>query len=187
MRLKYLALIALAGGVSACETAPPTRVSVSEPAVPAISNIRPGERSKFRVPDRVFFDLDSYVLKSEDIRAIARQANFLLRFGGEKVVIEGHTDERGTREYNLALGLRRAQAVKDQLIAFGVPADRLVVISYGKERPWVSGASEMSYSINRRAITDPCPMGLTENRPAAAPGADLGARQTTTSPCRRWD
>ena len=84
---------------------------------------------------------------------LARQADWLRRYPNVTVTIEGHADERGTREYNLALGERRAQAVKNVLVAMGIPAGRISTISYGKERPAVVGSSEEAYAQNRRAVT----------------------------------
>ncbi len=105
------------------------------------------------VGDRVFFALDSSVLSSEAQAALGRQADWLKSNGSVNVVIEGHCDERGTREYNIALGERRASAAKSYLSSVGVDAGRVSTISYGKERPAVVGSDESSYSQNRRAVT----------------------------------
>ena len=103
--------------------------------------------------DRVFFDTDKSDPKPESRTILQRQAEWLKRFPNVIVTIEGHCDERGTREYNLALGERRAQSVKNQLIALGVPANRVSTITYGKERPAVVGSVEASWAQNRRAVT----------------------------------
>lgn len=103
--------------------------------------------------DRVFFDYDSSTLTAEGRSTLERQAAWLNQYPNVGITIEGHCDERGTREYNLALGERRAQAVKNYLISLGVPADRLNTISYGKERPAVMGSDEMSWAKNRRGVT----------------------------------
>ncbi len=103
--------------------------------------------------DRVFFAFDRSDITPEAQQILARQADWLRRYPNVTVTIEGHADERGTREYNLALGERRAQAVKNVLVAMGIPAGRISTISYGKERPAVVGSSEEAYAQNRRAVT----------------------------------
>ena len=103
--------------------------------------------------DRVFFAFDRSDITPEAQQILARQADWLRRYPNVTVTIEGHTDERGTREYNLSLGERRAQAVKNVLVAMGIPAGRVSTISYGKERPAVVGSSEEAYAQNRRAVT----------------------------------
>src|SRR5216684_3432950 len=103
--------------------------------------------------DRIFFAYDSSEISSEGRQILQRQADWLRRYGNVSVTIEGHCDERGTREYNLALGERRAQAVKNVLVASGIPTSRIATISYGKERPAVVGSSDESYAQNRRAVT----------------------------------
>jgi peptidoglycan-associated lipoprotein len=107
------------------------------------------------VGDRVHFAFDKSDLTHEAKAHLARQAAWLNHEGRHtiNVVIEGHADERGTREYNIALGERRADSVKRQLVADGVRADRIEVISYGKERPAVMGNTEEAYRLNRRAVT----------------------------------
>src|SRR5712691_3317080 len=103
--------------------------------------------------DRVFFAFDRSDISPEAQQILARQADWLRRYPNGTVTIEGHCDERGTREYNLALGERRAQAVKNVLVASGISASRMSTISYGKERPAVVGSSDESYAQNRRAVT----------------------------------
>ena len=105
------------------------------------------------VGDRIFFKTDSSDLTLEARTALENQATWLEQYPSLNVNIEGHADERGTREYNLALGDRRANAVKNYLIALGVSPVRVGVISYGKERPAVPGANEMAWSQNRRGVT----------------------------------
>ncbi len=105
------------------------------------------------VGDRVFFDFDKYSLKAKARQTLERQATFLKSNAGVKVVLQGHADERGTREYNLALGERRANSAKDYLIALGINPNRITIISYGKERPSVAGSNETAWSQNRRAVT----------------------------------
>jgi peptidoglycan-associated lipoprotein len=103
--------------------------------------------------DRVFFAYDRSDISSEAQQILERQAQWLKRYANVSVTIEGHTDERGTREYNLALGERRAQAVKNVLSALGIPASRVSTISYGKERPEVPHSDDQSYAQNRRGVT----------------------------------
>ncbi len=103
--------------------------------------------------DRVLFALDSYELDDRARAILDAQAAWLTRHRQVRVTIEGHADERGTREYNLALGERRALAVRDYLAARGVGANRMNVISYGKERPAVEGSDESAWAQNRRAVT----------------------------------
>lgn len=102
--------------------------------------------------DRVYFAYDSSELTSEARADLQRQAEWLKHFSNVRVVVEGHCDERGTREYNLALGERRAIAVKNYLIGLGIGASRMSTISYGKERPAVVGNGEQSYRLNRRGV-----------------------------------
>lgn len=102
--------------------------------------------------DRVFFSYDSDVLTDDARMVLQKQAEWLLHYSDVSVAIEGHCDERGTRDYNLALGERRAMAVKNYLMALNVPAHRLSTISYGKERPVAVGAGEGVWSKNRRGV-----------------------------------
>jgi peptidoglycan-associated lipoprotein len=103
--------------------------------------------------DRVFFDYDKSILKAEGRATLERQAAWLKQYPTVQVTVEGHCDERGTREYNLALGDRRASAAKSYLVSLGIPESRIKTISYGKERPVAVESSEDSYSKNRRAVT----------------------------------
>jgi len=103
--------------------------------------------------DRVFFDYDQSGITDAGQQVLQRQAEWLRQHPHLTVTIEGHTDERGTREYNLSLGERRAQAVKNVLIAAGISASRIATVSYGKERPEVPHSDEKSYAENRRAVT----------------------------------
>lgn len=104
------------------------------------------------VGDRVFFGYDRYDISEEARRILDSQANWLAQYPGLDITIEGHADERGTREYNLALGERRANAVRNYLIAAGIDPRRINTISYGKERPAVPGANEAAWAQNRRAV-----------------------------------
>ncbi len=105
------------------------------------------------VPDRVFFATNESVLTTASRDTLRKQATWLRENSGISVVLEGHADERGTREYNLALGERRANAAKDYLMTYGVSGDRISVISYGKERPVASGSNPLDWSKNRRSVT----------------------------------
>lgn len=105
------------------------------------------------IGDRVFFDKGSTMLGPEGITTLERQAQWLARHPEVTVTLEGHCDERGTRDYNLALGERRAYAVKKILMALGVDPRRLTTISYGKERPAVLGSEESAWAQNRRVVT----------------------------------
>jgi peptidoglycan-associated lipoprotein len=105
------------------------------------------------VGDRVFFEFDSAVLTSQATGILDRQAAWLKQYPDVIVTIEGHTDERGTREYNLALGDRRANAVKNYLVALGISPQRILTISYGEERPAEPGHDEAAWALNRRAVT----------------------------------
>ena len=115
----------------------------------------PGSAQDFtvNVGDRIFFDTDSSSIRADAQQTLTRQATWLNKYGQYAIVIEGHADERGTREYNIALGARRAAATRDFLISRGVSANRMKTISYGKERP-VAVCDDIScWSQNRRAVT----------------------------------
>jgi peptidoglycan-associated lipoprotein len=105
------------------------------------------------VGDRVFFDYDSVVLNAEATSVLDGQAAWLGQYPDVVVTIEGHADERGTREYNLALGDRRANAVRNYLMALGIDQERILTISYGEERPADPGNDEAAWAQNRRAVT----------------------------------
>ena len=105
------------------------------------------------VGDRVFFDYDKSRFKNEGVETLKRQARFLLKNKNLTVRIEGHCDQRGTREYNLALGERRAYSVKNFLVSLGIEESRISVISYGKERPQSLNNDEASWAQNRTAVT----------------------------------
>jgi peptidoglycan-associated lipoprotein len=115
----------------------------------------PGSPQEFtvNVGDRIFFDTDSSAIRADAQATLARQAQWLAQYPTYQITVEGHADERGTREYNLALGARRAAATRDFLVARGVAANRIDTISYGKERP-VAVCDDIScWSQNRRAVT----------------------------------
>jgi peptidoglycan-associated lipoprotein len=120
--------------------------------------VGPGSREDFirsvgLQGDRVFFDTDQYDLDDRDRATLDTQAEWLNRYPTVRVTIEGHADERGTRDYNLALGDRRANAAKNYLEARGISSGRMTVISYGKERPEALGSDEGAWAQNRRSVT----------------------------------
>lgn len=137
--------------------AAPVETPTPTPApAPVTSTVVPGSVEDFvqqAGSDRVFFEFDSYQLDSSSQATLTKQADWLAQYANVKVTIEGHADERGTREYNLALGERRANSVKNFLAGQGVAADRISVISYGKERPAVEGSDDSAWAQNRRAVT----------------------------------
>ena len=105
------------------------------------------------VPDRVFFATNETVLTTASRETLRKQAAWLRKNSNINIVLEGHADERGTREYNLALGERRANSAKDYLMTYGISSDRISVLSYGKERPVDSGSNPLAWSKNRRSVT----------------------------------
>ena len=114
----------------------------------------PGSDEDFySLGDRVFFDFDKFSLQGAARRVLERQADWLRTYANVSITIEGHADERGTREYNLALGDRRANAAKEYLVSLGIGSARLSTISYGKERPDALGSSEAAWAQNRRGVS----------------------------------
>ena len=119
------------------------------------ASIEPGSQEDLivNVGDRVFFNYDSAELDTDAQELLQDQVAWLKQYSNVSVIIEGHCDERGTREYNLALGEKRAQSVKNYLINLGISADRVSTISYGKERPAVVGSNDGAWAQNRRSVT----------------------------------
>jgi peptidoglycan-associated lipoprotein len=119
------------------------------------SSILPGSLEDFRVNvgERVYFDLDQYRLDSDDQAILKRQAAWLASYPSVRVLIAGNCDERGTREYNLALGERRANAVKEYLVSLGVASSRIDTVSNGKEKPVAAGSNDQAWSLNRNGWT----------------------------------
>jgi len=159
--LKYASLAA-ALALAACTSKPETPVDNGPPpaqteqsAPVQSSNIVPGSAEDLRVNvgDTVHFDYDRYEIMEGDRAVLQRQASWLGKYPSVRITIEGHCDERGTREYNLALGARRANAVKEYLVSVGVASGRLETISYGKERPICTESSESCWAQNRRGVT----------------------------------
>jgi peptidoglycan-associated lipoprotein len=149
-------LLLLAACSSAPEPAPgPQPLGPGGPGGIGSASATPGSQQDLDASagDRVFFAFDRSDISPEARQTLSRQADWLRRYPNVTVTIEGHCDERGTREYNLALGERRAQAVKNVLVALGISAGRISTISYGKERPAVVGSTEDAYAQNRRAVT----------------------------------
>ncbi|HLO78752.1 MAG TPA: peptidoglycan-associated lipoprotein Pal [Magnetospirillum sp.] len=159
MKLRFLSIFAAAALLAACESAPEekggTNTVVNPPPQNKTVGIVPGSEQDFiaNVGDRVFFDLDKYALRADAKATLDKQAAWLKKYPTYNLTIEGHADERGTREYNLALGERRANSVKEYLVAGGLPASRVKTISYGKERPVALGTNEAAWSQNRRGVT----------------------------------
>jgi peptidoglycan-associated lipoprotein len=157
--LKFAA-VAAALFLSACtdkpkamDTAPPPGNSMTSSST--TSNVIPGsaEDLKVNVGDTVHFDYDAYAVTDEGRATLQRQAAWLAKYPSVRITVEGHCDERGTREYNLALGARRANSVKEYLVSLGVSAGRLDTISYGKERPICTESDESCYAQNRRGVS----------------------------------
>ncbi|HWU56397.1 MAG TPA: peptidoglycan-associated lipoprotein Pal [Rhizomicrobium sp.] len=140
----------------AVTTAPPPAPPPAAPApAPVTSKIIPGSAEDFRVNvgDTVHFEFDQYNVQESDKTILGRQAAWLAKYPSVRVTIEGHADERGTREYNLALGARRANAVKEYLVSQGVSTARVETVSYGKERPICTQSDEACWAQNRRGVT----------------------------------
>ena len=141
----------------AVNTAPPPAPPPQQQSAPApvTSSIIPGSAEDFRVNvgDTVHFALNQYNIEDSDKAVLGRQAAWLSKYPAVRVTVEGHADERGTREYNLALGARRANAVKEYLVSQGVSTARVETISYGKERPICTDSNEACWAQNRRGVT----------------------------------
>jgi len=163
-RLAITLAAASALALTACAKKPPAQLppapqdtSVPTDTGPSTSGPTPGSEEHFKSVmngrDVIYFDTDKYDIDSEDAAALRQQAQYLLQYAQIRATIEGHCDERGTREYNIALGERRANAAKNYLVSLGVPAARLTTISYGKERPVALGSDEAAWAQNRRAVT----------------------------------
>src|SRR5436190_20546730 len=141
----------------AVNTAPPPAAAPAPAPAPApvTSRVIPGSAEDFRVNvgDTVHFAFDQYNVEENDKAVLSRQAAWLAKYPSVRVTVEGHCDERGTREYNLALGARRANAVKEFLVSQGVSTARLETVSYGKERPLCTESNESCWAQNRRGVT----------------------------------
>lgn len=168
MRFKPVALIAAVALVAACESTSEetsmasgggsgeveTAVVVTETEVESAAlSPAQAEEEMVTIGDRVFFGFDQYNLNAEGRATLEGQAALLNKHQSITIVIEGHADERGTREYNLALGERRANAAKNFLAALGVDPGRIRTVTYGEERPDVVGSNDAAWAQNRRAVT----------------------------------
>ncbi|MDO9707795.1 peptidoglycan-associated lipoprotein Pal [Paracraurococcus lichenis] len=141
--------------LAACESSTDTAATGTGAATTG-STIRPGSQEDLIAQagsDRVFFDYDSSAIRADQRPTLQRQASWMGANPAVTVQVEGHADERGTREYNLALGQRRANAARDALAAGGVAGGRISTISYGKDRPAALGSNEDAWAQNRRAVT----------------------------------
>lgn len=156
MKNTALALASALLLLTACDSSPFSDDTAGGNGAGGYGNGAPGTGSGIladNISDRVYFDTDSSVVNSEGQAALDRQATWLKDNDSVNILVEGHADERGTREYNLALGERRATAVKNYLTSQGIPAGRISTTSFGKERPAVVGNDDSSWSQNRRAVT----------------------------------
>ena len=152
MNLKKVLVVVLAGiALTACATQKKQSGMMSGDVYTGTETI---EYLATGVKDRVFFATNKSTLTTASRDTLRKQAAWMRKKGKDlSFTIEGHADERGTREYNLALGERRANAVKDYLMTYGISGNRLSVISYGKERPVNSGSNPLAWSQNRRSVT----------------------------------
>ncbi len=165
MRLKLVSVLAAVALVAACESTPESSggakasgasSSASSSSAPVGSvGIAAGSQEDLvvNVGDRVFFAFDKFDLNPEARATLEKQAAWMKKFPSVSMTLEGHCDERGTREYNLALGERRANSAKDYLVGLGVNPARVKTISYGKERPAALGHNEAAWAQNRRSVT----------------------------------
>ncbi len=144
---RLVGVLVLALAAAGCANKP------NDPALAGAGNAPPGSQQDFvvNVGDRVFFESDSTELTPQSITTLERQAQWLQHYSQYAFTIEGHADERGTREYNLALGERRANAARDYLVNRGIAANRIETVSYGEEKPKHDNAREETRRLNRRA------------------------------------
>ena len=158
-------LLAGSAALAACSPKPPKQLP-PEPGDAATSTDTgqgtvgapvPGSQADFVAAlmgaDTIYFDTDKFNIDSTDAVALQAQAQWLMKYPAKRATVEGHADERGTRDYNLALGEKRANSAKNYLVSLGVDAARLTTISYGKERPVATGSNEEAWARNRRAVT----------------------------------
>jgi peptidoglycan-associated lipoprotein len=159
LRFAALAAVLLLGACThkqeAVNTTPPPAPPPPPQQQQVTSSIIPGSAQDFKVNvgDTVHFALNQYNIEDNDKNTLSKQAAWLARYPTVRLIIEGHCDERGTREYNLALGARRANAIKEYLVAQGVSAGRLETVSYGKERPICTESNEECWAQNRRGVS----------------------------------
>lgn len=156
MLIASAALITACGSKEVDDLPPPATGAAG--AAPVTDTIRPGSQQDFinsvgMGNDRIFFDTDRYNIDAADQVTLQTQAQWLARNQAAQITIEGHADERGTRDYNLALGERRANSAKNYLVSLGVSPARIRTVSYGKERPQALGSDAQAWAQNRRAVT----------------------------------
>ena len=162
-RISFAIVLATTVSLAACKSPAPEQLppepGVSQPGNGGNSGPGYGEGTQEHFVNAVngqnviYFDTDRYNIDTADAAALQTQAQYLSQYPNVTVTIEGHADERGTREYNLALGERRANSVKDYLISLGVNPARVKTISYGKERPVAVGSTNAAWAQNRRGVT----------------------------------
>ncbi|MCW3477410.1 peptidoglycan-associated lipoprotein Pal [Limobrevibacterium gyesilva] len=152
MNIKILGAFAAVALLAACSN---TETPTPTPSAPVTAGPVPGSQEDLvaNVGDRVFYDFDKSALKPDGKATLDRQAAWLAKWAQNNVQVAGNADERGTEEYNLALGQRRANAARDYLVAKGVSSGRITTISYGKDRPVALGSNEQAWAQNRNAIT----------------------------------
>ncbi len=152
--MKYIAILAGLALVAGCATTEEVAVDTTEPVVKKVG-YEPGSQQDLEANagHRVFFAYDQYNLSSQAQATLRQQAEWLISNPAVTVQLAGNADERGTREYNLALGARRAEATKAYLVSLGVSADRLKAVSHGKERPIAQGSNESAWAQNRNSTT----------------------------------
>lgn len=155
MRFKLLCMLSALLLLGACGSDGDADANLGGEGQQASGDVTPGSVQDFvvNVGDRVFFDFNASSLKSDSLETLDKQAEWLEKYSEVAILVEGHCDERGTREYNLALGSRRAASVRDYLVSKGIAKSRIKVISYGKERPAVTGSNEDSWAQNRRGVS----------------------------------
>ncbi len=155
MKFKIAAAIGAAAMIAACASKPEEVVATPSTGTTAPAGPTAGSVGDFQQTsgDRVFYAFDSYALTGEARNSLSQQAAWLQAYPSVKIQVAGNCDERGTREYNLALGARRANAAKDYLVGLGIDPSRITTISYGKERPVDPRSSEEAWSLNRNAHT----------------------------------
>jgi peptidoglycan-associated lipoprotein len=155
MNTKLLGALAAIALLGACASGDQNSAASGAGSAATTAGPRPGSQEDLvaNVGDRVFFDTDRSSIRADQRTVLERQASWLGQFPQVQVAVEGHADERGTREYNLALGQRRANSARDVLVAGGVAPARISTISYGKDRPAALGSNEQAWQQNRRAVT----------------------------------
>ena len=153
--LRMVCLAVLTAILAACSSTPQPEAPTASTAQPSTSSIKAGSPEDFRVNvgDTVFFDVDQHSIRPDAQSVLQKQAAWLQKYPAVRLMVEGHCDERGTREYNLALGDRRAYAVKEYLVSMGVDAARLQSKSYGKERPVCAESDDSCWQQNRRGYS----------------------------------